>query len=445
MWRDLARVALLSSVPLLAIALDGCGSKSPTTPNPLTTGTLIVTVPPPTGTTAFAAVGGPGNYAVFVTGTDTLTGLAAGTYTLSDAVATLNAPIVTPFYASTIIGSPITITVADTGRMSATFGLLPGTGQLWVGSTNGGSSVVAAYTSTQLTTDAPAGLTLSVAGSYALFDATSNLWVADSSTNTIVEYPAAVLGASGTPTPAVSITSSALSGPVGLAFDRLGDLWVANTGANTVVEFTAAQLAAGGSLTPSTTLSSSALNGPGRISFDAYGNLWVPNTGSNTVVAFSPSQLVKDSAGAVMITLSANGASLAGPAAVAFDEQGDLWVANAAGNTIVAFANVAQTTSGSPTPALTFVVPVASGGPATLAFDNSGDLWAISATSSSVIEYTAQQIAAYGASAPALTMQVANGPVSLAFDPPPNGIPVVGPQIRRVTSSRQPLVTRRRR
>ena len=77
-----------------------------------------------------------------------------------------------------------------------------------------------------------------------------------------------------------------------------------------------------------------------------------------------------------------------------------------------------------------------------MAFDNSGDLWTISSASSSIIEYTAEQITAFGASAPAYTIQVPSNPVSLAFDPPPNGVPVVGPQTHRLPTIRRPLLTR---
>jgi sugar lactone lactonase YvrE len=264
------------------------------------------------------------------------------------------------------------------------------------------------------------------------------------------------LAAAGPPTASVSITSNGLNGPVGLAFDRLGNLWVSNPTANTIVMFSADQLAGGGRatqhhgthvapggfLSPIVTLSGSGLNGPGRFSFDAYGNMWVPNAGSSTVVAFTPAQLRVTGAPTPTVVLASSNASIQGPTAVAFDQQGDLWVANTAGNSIVAFGNAAQTASGAPSPVLTFVVPSSYSGPSAMAFDNSGDLWTISSASSSIIEYTAEQITAFGASAPAYTIQVPSNPVSLAFDPPPNGVPVVGPQTHRLPTIRRPLLTR---
>ena len=294
-----------------------------------------------------------------------------------------------------------------------------------------GSTISSGYSSTELTTEATPGTSLSVTGAYDVFDAISNLWVADSAGNTLSEYLAASVGASGTPSRTATVTSSALSGPIGLVFDGRGDLWVSNAGTNTVVEFSASQLKSGGSITPVVALSGAALNSPGRIAFDAYGNLWVPNNGSNTVVEFAASQLAATGAPTPAVTLSATGSSLAGPRAVAFDQQGNLWVANGTGNTIVSFANAQQTASGSPTPSEIVSIPSAYGGPFAFAFDNSGDLWALGTAGPNVIEYTAQQIAVGAASQPGYVIHVPSTPVSLAFDPPPNGIPLVGPQTER--------------
>jgi sugar lactone lactonase YvrE len=421
-------------VPAIAALVVACHHSS-TGPNPDTTGALIVTLDEPPGTTSLAAVGGPNQYAVFVAGgVDTLIGLAAGSYTLSDVQATANDAIVTPFYAPTIIGSPVNVANADTAHMGATFAVLPGTGQLWIGS-SGGSPTVAGYNSTQLTSGTAAGTSLSVGGTYVVLDAASNLWVADSAGNRILEYPAAALAASGTPTASVTLTSGGLSGPDGITFDRLGDLWVANAANNTVAEFTAAQLAAGGAQTPAKTLRTAQLSKPGRLSFDAYGNLWVPNFGANTVVAFSPDTLALSATTPTIpptLTLSVNGGSLSGPTGVAFDQQGDLWVTNRTGNTLVEFTNGQQTASGSPVPTITFSVPPANGALTALAFDNSGDLWALSASSSTVVEYSGPQLSAAAATSPAYTGPVAAGAVSLAFDPPPNGLPIVGPETSRI-------------
>jgi sugar lactone lactonase YvrE len=248
---------------------------------------------------------------------------------------------------------------------------------------------------------------------------------------------AASLAACGSPSAAFSITSTALAGRFGLVFDRAGDLWMSNSTSNTVVEFSASQLAASGAVTPVVTLSGSAIGNPGRIAFDVYGNLWVPNTASNTVVEFSVSQLGTSASPTPAVTLSSTSASIAGPRAVAFDQQGNLWVANGVGNTFVAFSNSQQTASGSPTPAEILTIPPAVGSPAGFAFDNSGNLWAFGSASTSLIEYSAAQISTGAASQPSFMISVASNPVSFVLDPPPNGLPLVGPQ----TARRKPVVT----
>jgi sugar lactone lactonase YvrE len=401
---------------------------------------VITDVVQPPGTTASAVLSGPSGsgYAEYAPpGVDTVTLLPVGPYTMSAAVATASDPIVTPFYAGVVTGTPagdeigdtsytITLNDGDTSYMNATFTVLPGTGRAWIGSTNGSSSTASGYTSTQLTTNAAASITLAVAGSYEAFDLASDLCVADSAGNTITEYLAASLATGGTPAAAVTITSSGLSGPVGLSFDGAGNLWVANSTGNTVVGFAPSQLAAGGSMAPATTLSGSAFDLPGRISFDPYGNLWVPNTGSNTVVALVPAQL--DASGAPTPSVTLSGSSLASPRAVAFDQHGDLWVTNSGNNTIVEFGNAQQDASGSPTPIEILTVPAAYAGPSAFAFDNSGDLWAITTATSAIIEYTAQEISAGAANDPSYVIQAPAKAVSLAFDPPPNGLPLVGPQ-----------------
>lgn len=419
-------------LPLLAAAAGACHHS--TAPTAATTGTIIATVVQPPGASASAVVGGPtgSDIAYFASPpVDTFALLPTGTYTFSDPLATAVDPIVTPSYTGAVSGTPATLTEGDTAYMRATFTPLPGSGHVWIGSTNGGSPISSGFTSTEITTQATASTSLSVAGEYDVFDATSNLWVADSTRNTLSEYTAASVAASGTPSSVVTITSGALSGPIGLVFDRLGDLWVANAGTNTVVEFSKSQLASSGSVTPAVILSGSALNGPGRIAFDVYGNLWVPNLGSNTVVELAASQLAVTSAPTPAVTLAAVSSSLAGPRGVAFDEQGDLWVANAIGNTIVKFANDQQTASGSPTPSEILLVPSAYAGPLAMAFDNSGDLWVLGTASSNLIEYTAQQIGVGAASQPSYVISVPSTSVSIAFDPPPNGIPLAGPQTER--------------
>jgi sugar lactone lactonase YvrE len=198
------------------------------------------------------------------------------------------------------------------------------------------------------------------------FDGHGNLWVADYATNTVLGFSASQLSSTGSPTPAITISASAgsIQEPVGIAFDASGSLWVANTSnaANSVVKFTSSQLASSGSPTPSVILTATAMsiNGPLLIAFDASGDLWVANGNfsQNTVVEFGASQITASGSPTPTVTIGASAGSLANPGGLAFDGSGNLWVSNVGvsnlgSSTIVEFAASQLVSSGTPTPNVT--------------------------------------------------------------------------------------------
>jgi IPT/TIG domain len=190
------------------------------------------------------------------------------------------------------------VTIGGTGAAGVA---VSSSGDVWIA--NWGNSFLAMYTPTQLTTSGTptpkvvitSDTTTSLTGPENLaFDANGNLWVTDSHTDSVVEYAATQLKASGNPTPKVTIGSAGdLSYPTGLSFTSTGSLWVTGTAATAVAaEYTAAQLATSGSPTPAKTLTL-----PGAAwsnGIDATGNLWVAlNTftaGPSMVVGFTPAQ-----------------------------------------------------------------------------------------------------------------------------------------------------------
>lgn len=126
------------------------------------------------------------------------------------------------------------------------------------------------------------------------FDANGDLWVMDpqatvngtANTPALVELSKTVLAGLDTnnaPTPTAIITSTAtptpLTFPQQSVFDKNGNQWVTVTDhdANTVLVFTAAQLAMTGTnnLVPAVTITSTDFNGPLGIAFDANGDLWI--------------------------------------------------------------------------------------------------------------------------------------------------------------------------
>ena len=99
-------------------------------------------------------------------------------------------------------------------------------------------------------------------------------------------------GATGDARPEAVITRG-VDGPLGIALDPSGDLWVANYGPNTLVEYKKSELAKAAPA-PSVTISSppdDALSGPAGLAFDTSGNLWVDNAGKDTVAEYTKAEL----------------------------------------------------------------------------------------------------------------------------------------------------------
>jgi hypothetical protein len=138
------------------------------------------------------------------------------------------------------------------------------------------------------------------------FDASGDLSV--STVNSVVEFSKAEL-AKAHPAPTVTISSS---GGAQLVFDSSGDLWIVTGGGpycfgtpctNEVLGLTKAQLSASGSPEPAVTISSThpgfpsgSLYGPYSLAFTSSGDLCVENFNNNTTVEFRKDQLSKSGA-----------------------------------------------------------------------------------------------------------------------------------------------------
>ncbi len=141
------------------------------------------------------------------------------------------------------------------------------------------------------------------------FDASGDLWVTIQLSTTcpqgcVVEFPRAQLAMTN-PTPTVTISST---GGANIAFSPSGDMWMVTGGGsdcygtpcnNELVEFTRGQLSASGSPTPAVTISSTepgpggSLYGPYGVAVDPFGDVWVSNFNTPTAVEFGRYQLFK--------------------------------------------------------------------------------------------------------------------------------------------------------
>lgn len=142
-------------------------------------------------------------------------------------------------------------------------------------------------------------------------------------------------------------------------------------------------------------------------------------------------------------------AGLASLAAVAFDREGDLWIASTDDGLLLELA-AGDLTASVPRPAATVLVPVAGslGGPTGLAFDRTGRLWVANHETGTLVAFEPSQLAAGGAVFPAVVLSGAGHPTALAFDAAAlSGSPTTRPIRSRVMghgNSRHPGRPRRR-
>lgn len=148
-------------------------------------------------------------------------------------------------------------------------------------------------------------------------------------------------------------SASVLYSPDGIAFDKLDDLWVADTGFNRVLEFVppftngdGAALVIGQDNFTSTnaTLSATGLDQPYGMAFDNNGNLWVADTNNNRIVEYKEPFTTGEAASLVIGSPSfdkgvypTTAGSLAAPYGIAFDRSGDLWVVDYYDNRVLEF------------------------------------------------------------------------------------------------------------
>ncbi|MGO9457969.1 MAG: IPT/TIG domain-containing protein [Acidimicrobiales bacterium] len=141
-----------------------------------------------------------------------------------------------------------------------------------------------------------------------------------------------------------------LSGPTNLAIDTSGDLWVANQTSSTVMEYKTTQLTASGDPLPAVIISSTgtSLTHPSGLGFDASGDLWVATSTNGNVVEYTPTQLAASGHPAPAVTISTAETRWG----LAFDGTGDLWTTSSAGQ-VSEYTPAQLATSGHPAPAVT--------------------------------------------------------------------------------------------
>ena len=204
-------------------------------------------------------------------------------------------------------------------------------------------------------------------------DSDGGLYVADSGNNRVLHYPRPV-SQSGRITPDVvlgqpdfttgalgEVSASSFNAPGGLALGPNGDLFVADSGNNRVLEFasgpktgaTALRVYGQSSFNTATaagTATALTLTLPQGLTVDASYNLYVADTGSNRVVIFPgtnmapatglAASLVLGQGGFTTTTAGRGASGLKSPFDVGLDSGGDIFVADAANNRVVAYPSL---------------------------------------------------------------------------------------------------------
>ncbi len=399
-----------------------------------TTGALTVNIAGVVNFDADVQVTGPNGYSKAVTKTTTLTGLEPGSYTVTAAPVVVDDSVVISRYLAVTGGSPASVLAGDTDSVNVTYAIRTGSGGLWF--TNIGNGKIARFAAGQLHSDGSPVDTTSIVGPGspygAAFDSAGNLWVTGEAGDKLHAYGRDSLVAGGNPVP-VAVLGGSMDAPRAIAFDGNGTLWVASSANNSIFGYSAALALAGGSPTPTVSITSTDLHAPAALAFDADGNLWVANLGSGSasLVEFSAAQLVSGGSIAAAVTLIPTSV-LTAPTGIAFDANGNLWVANsdAVGSTaaVLSFTPAQLAAGGSPAPSVIVHLenPSLTGG---LAFDESGSLWLSNASANALQKYSAAQLATSGTPTPAVTISAVAGgslslPAALVFDPHAEGLPI---------------------
>lgn len=190
-----------------------------------------------------------------------------------------------------------------------------------------------------------------------------------------------------------------------LVIDPFGNLWVADVGK--IVMFAMEKLGTSGTLVADRTVTGAAARNPQALAFDANGNLWIAQGGPTAAVEMLPAAVLTGATVTAAASVSFTASDLVDPKALAFDAAGNLWVASNSNNAIVMFAQarLSASSAAAPDKVLTAAQLNAPGGsvknthrgPQSLAWDAGGNLWVGYSVSSEIVRFTPTELAAAGA------------------------------------------------
>ena len=214
-------------------------------------------------------------------------------------------------------------------------------------------------------------------------DGSGNVYVADTNNNSIRKItPAGLVSTLAGTGLAGSANGNGASasfyGPCGVALDLAGNVYVADASNNAIRKITPAGMVSTLAGTPGIQGSANGLgaaasfNLPSGVAVDAAGNVYVADSNNFTIRKITPAGLVSNLAGSVLTQGHADGlgaaASFNGPAGLALDSLGNVYVADTYNNAIRLISPAGQVAT----------LPVSGGAfsrPSGLALDGSGNVY----------------------------------------------------------------------
>jgi trimeric autotransporter adhesin len=233
-------------------------------------------------------------------------------------------------------------------------------------------------------------------GSSSSSSASSNLTIAEVAGN----------GTAGYSGDGAAAASAELNYPVGVALDGSGNLYIADTNNNVVRMVTTAgniSTVAGNGTAGYTGNGGAAtgaeLNGPYGVTVDASGNLYIADTNNNAIRKVTTAGTISTVAGTGTSGYTGNGgpatsAKLSGPAGIAVDASGNLYIADSSNYVIrkVTTVGIISTIAGTGTIGYSGLGSVATSvdlaWPVGLALDASGNLYIADASNSVILKVT---------------------------------------------------------
>jgi ligand-binding sensor domain-containing protein len=430
--RSFARGA---TVTASVLAIGACGNREVGTE--AGSAELVVVVNTPIARAGSVAIHGPAASTMRVVSTDTLRGLTAGEYLARAEDASASDSLVSPVLNGVMSDSAVLLAEGEMKSITGTYVIRGGSGALWVGKW-GSVNRAEGFTSPQLAAAGVATAADTVGAAAALinssgtaFDSAGNLWVADYINQEIRKFTPAQL-ASGASVPEVTISTQ--KEPWGIALDAHGNLWVGFYNGNYVLRYDASDVAAwSGALTdPTPALSIATPIGPLGLAFDAQGNLWVAGFDLPRTYEIDAAQL--GGTGSIVPTDSLASTYLGHGSALAFDRAGNLWEGTELGY-IVSYtpAQLSAALHGEPSFAQQSPSYAIDG----LAFDNSGNLWS-STEGPDVAMYSPAQQLSGDISSPARTLTASTGErtFGLAFNAHDAALPIASTLVSESRGSR---------